>query len=107
MSGRSEEQRGSGGPYYLLMKLDHLLPSWESIVVLDREDTKRAVCFYTVLVVYPSSTLLLISGYINVFEPTAAQELYQCTSDTTAVVSWRLQRWRPVLDSEVPVLDPF
>lgn len=31
-----EEQGGSSVSYYKLMKLDHLLPSWESLAIVDR-----------------------------------------------------------------------
>lgn len=39
--GNNEEQGGSSGSYYKLTKLDHLLPSWESLVILDIGTTYR------------------------------------------------------------------
>lgn len=41
MRRSSEEQGGSSGSYYKLTKLDHLLPSWESLVILDSGATHR------------------------------------------------------------------
>lgn len=41
MTGNNEEQGGSNGSYYKLTKLDHLLPSWESLVTVDRRVTYR------------------------------------------------------------------
>lgn len=41
MRGDDEEQGGSSGSYYKLTKLDHLLASWEPLVILDRVATYR------------------------------------------------------------------
>lgn len=45
MSRISEEQGGGSGSYYKLMKLDYLLPSWESFIILDKGAANRKDVF--------------------------------------------------------------